>query len=1439
MTEVVYPMEMFKQFDISDFFDQMSEPLMMIDSEEIIFFNAHFKSSFELLNDDWREFIEYPNVIRELDNYFLGNDIKSSFTFFKSLHSKSSEYILFEWSFVPLPSSYNERFLILKGVRSKFYTESMLFDTDPKGLENASYNLHYLETILNNTHDLITILDVEGNYKFISPNVSKKLGFKVEDIVGKNFRHFIDAGIIELVKGNFESVFESDKEVNIDFWVHREGGKKIYIESFAKNLKNHPQIKGVLFSARDITDYIQTDFSLQKRLELENIINKISHHLINDNLKDLNKNFSEALAILGGSLKANCSKVFIRNQENQEFELLTEWQKSIGNINSNLDLTEQKDLIENLPTGLDFGKVKLVKSLADKSFLLIPMIYLLKLRGVLVIEINNDNIFSDESELQILRQLGDILFAAFQGGQMLQKIERNENLLATTELLAKTGSWRYSANRDSFHFSGGLARMFGLGNKPTYAKFSTLIYNIQKAYRKDFIKNLRQTIETKKPTSGEFLLISSGEVEVIISYEIDAREHFFNNNVEVFGFCTDITEKRAAEEYLLLQSQILAQVNDPIVVTDLDLKIIYVNKAAKKLCGHSKKNPVEGSISNFFEFLDQNKNLENFISEPGNSTVWKKELFIKISGREKEPFDLSVQTIHSDKNEKIGFSFVLRNLSEKYETEKLANRAKMIVENSPNILFRVDPNQNYQIVYISENINRFGYNSKELIDSKKSFLDLLYPEDARKIREKAKLTETKKGIRSFSGSYKLKKSDGQYIWVEDQTREVLDEAGRISLHEGILQDINDRKNLEVINEERDRQYRLLASNIPGTNIFLLDKERKYIVAEGTNFDHWGMTREDFEGKFLWEVFLTSYEEVNSLMDKVYYNREIIESEFSIKGRYYSRTFRPIIINDQVEFVLSIIRDITEEHQAKIDLIQSEEKYRTLVEESTEIIFSLTESFVVKYVSPNIFQYLGYKTEDVIGKSIFEFLNPDDMGEFQKILGETENFLEKNQFLEFRLLHKNGEYKVFNSNGKLILGKDGKSKFYTGIARDISKLKEAQRELLKAKENAEQASLIKSQFLSIMSHEIRTPMNAVIGLSHLLVEENPRPDQLENLKTLQFSAENLMTLINDILDFSKIESGKVELELVPFDLQNVISRILHSHSFQASEKLIKVESNIDPNLPHQVLGDPIRLGQIINNLISNAIKFTDQGYVKIELKEVEREDGYSLIEFIIEDTGIGIPSDKVDTIFEAFTQASTSTTRKYGGTGLGLAIVKRLVTLFGGEISVSSILGIGSKFKFSIKLKTGGSFDKESQDATEKVAKSLLNASVLVAEDNYVNQILIQKFLKKWNVGNLVIASDGEEALKEFEMGDFNLVLLDLQMPVLDGFMVAKAIRSHIDSDKRKVPILALTATSLHEVKKEMLETGFNDFIPKPFIPEVLYEKLIKHLNRKDHSGISV
>ncbi|TFV97525.1 PAS domain S-box protein [Algoriphagus kandeliae] len=1428
-------MSNFKQFDISDFLNEIKEPLFLMDEEEIIFWNDYSRDHFVDLPLEWEAWFSKPELIDQIQKFFEDGEVPNS-RYFKSLEYKDGTMRRFEWSFTNLPSTYNSRFLIVKANPIRYMgentEENFLIDKNIQAVEELSY----MQSILNNSHDLIAILDEKGNYKFISDSVGEKLGFPVEAIVGRNFNDFIQAGILQLVKGSFEEVLESDREVAVDFWINRQSGERIYLESFAKNLLHHPEINGVLFSSRDITDFIQMDRDLQKRYEIENLINQVSAHLINATLTQPEVEFQFLLEKFGQFLHAELGYIWILNRETDELELLNTW---TSRVDSQQKFVEIQKEIQARKNRLEKGMIKLVDCPEGKEdgrvLLLIPMISINKLRGVLSYEIDKKKLEHNEKQLQIFRQLGDILAGAYAGSLLTRRIQRNESLLATTERLSKSGSWRYSTQKDLFYISGGLAELFGLGVEPLTCEFTALIYKIDKDTRSEFVKKLKKSIAEKSQESGEFTIQHPTGGTAYIFYEIETRENFLNQGMEVTGFCTDVTHKRAAEEHLRLQSQILAQVSDPIVVTDLDMQVIYLNEAAIQLCCPETAATFRGNVDDLLNCQLENgeKGISRLMKKVRDGNVWKGELSVETKHTRNSPFEISIKSIFSENQKRIGFSIILRSLTDKKESEKLAARARMIAENSPAVLFQVDPNDNYRIEFISENISQFGYQSADLMGKRVSFLELVHPADRESIIGLRDSRKTDSGILSFSGEYRIKTASGDYVWVEDKTSDVKDFEGHITFHQGIFQDITERKNFEQFKEEKEKQYRMLASQIPGTNIFLLDKNRQYILAEGTNFEHWGLSREDFEGKYLKDISLTDREEVSEILDRVYQDQEVVESEFEFKDRKYHRVIRPILENGQVEYALSIIRDVTEEYLAKKQLEESEEKYRTLVEESTEIIFSLTDTYVFEYISPNVKQFLGYEVEEVLGRSFFDFLYPDDLDVFQNMLNESQDFLSENQYLEFRLPHKNGEIRVFNSNGKIIWDKDGKRRLYTGIARDISKLKQAQKELVKAKENAEEASRIKSQFLSVMSHEIRTPMNAVIGLSHFLMEDDPRPDQLENLKTLQFSAENLMALINDILDYNKIDSGKIELEHLPLDLRHLLHRIVHSHSFQSHEKGLKISCEIDESIPQWVLADSVRMGQVINNLVSNAIKFTEKGFVKIGLQEngIDSE-GRTRIQFRFEDTGIGIPKDKAERIFDAFTQASSDTTRKYGGTGLGLAIVKRLVELFGGEIHYYPNPSGGSIFEFEVPFEVYQKQLEVAQETTHVASRSLEGYAVLVAEDNAVNQVLIKKFLQKWNVGYLELAEDGRSALDKFEQDMFDILLLDLQMPNLDGFEVAKKIRSHSNAKKANIPILALTASSLEEVKNEMLEAGIDDYIPKPFSPEVLYEKLSKYLRSR-------
>ncbi len=393
------------------------------------------------------------------------------------------------------------------------------------------------------------------------------------------------------------------------------------------------------------------------------------------------------------------------------------------------------------------------------------------------------------------------------------------------------------------------------------------------------------------------------------------------------------------------------------------------------------------------------------------------------------------------------------------------------------------------------------------------------------------------------------------------------------------------------------------------------------------------------------------------------------------------------------------------------------------------------------------------------------------------------------------------------------------------------LKETNQKFKVAKEMAEAAAKAKEEFLSTMSHEIRTPMNAVIGMTNILIDEEPRQDQIENLQTLQFSANNLLCLINDILDFSKIEAGKIEIEKTPFNLKSLVKNLMETLKVTSKRKDIELllDFQID-ELNKQVIGDPTRISQIVINLLSNAIKFTEHGYVKLICKVQKIEDGVVDIYFGVEDTGIGIPADRVDAIFESFTQASSSTTRKFGGTGLGLAITKRLVELQGGKVEVLSEVGKGSIFQFCLSFDLGeilGNVD-EVIEVIPISRTGLAGKKILLAEDNKINQLVATKILKKWNI-EVTVANDGVEAVKYMETEDFDLILMDINMPNMDGYSATRKIREMVDPIKANIPIVALTASILSAVDSKVFVVGMNAHVGKPFRPDELFSVICNHV----------
>ncbi|WP_254412925.1 ATP-binding protein [Dyadobacter diqingensis] len=376
---------------------------------------------------------------------------------------------------------------------------------------------------------------------------------------------------------------------------------------------------------------------------------------------------------------------------------------------------------------------------------------------------------------------------------------------------------------------------------------------------------------------------------------------------------------------------------------------------------------------------------------------------------------------------------------------------------------------------------------------------------------------------------------------------------------------------------------------------------------------------------------------------------------------------------------------------------------------------------------------------------------------------------------------------------------------------------------------EEATRAKTDFLSMMSHEIRTPLNGIVGIVHLLLKEELRSDfQKEMIQTLLFSSNHLMTVVNDIMDFNKINSNHVKLDSSPFDPVLLFRNLEKTFIPKAREKRLELIFDIENSLPPQLLGDQGRLNQVITNLIHNAIKFTDKGSVTLKVSELTRNEQEIGLYFKISDTGIGIPADKQDSIFELFTQAHTSGDRQYGGSGLGLAITKEILRLFESEINLHSTADKGSEFSFEINFSYSSQPLNNGKQIVEAKQASYPDAKVLVVDDNYTNLLLATTLLKRKNI-SFETAENGQEALDKFKASeDYDLVLMDLRMPVMDGFESTILMRA----EGYTVPIVALTASTFEDEKERALSNGFTGYLVKPFLPVDFYEMVYFHLDKK-------
>jgi PAS domain S-box-containing protein len=564
----------------------------------------------------------------------------------------------------------------------------------------------------------------------------------------------------------------------------------------------------------------------------------------------------------------------------------------------------------------------------------------------------------------------------------------------------------------------------------------------------------------------------------------------------------------------------------------------------------------------------------------------------------------------------------------------------------------------------------------------------------------------------------------------------------------------------------------------------------------------------------------------------------IES-FEIEQRFYNENNETVYVNCKAYMIrhttlksmrmIGIIKDITPLKSTKDEL----HKKDLLLDQTQEIAKMGSWEWDVQsdkvLWSAQLYRLLGFEPNSFqpVADSLLRFVHPKDL---QKVFADVQTCIQSNQLIpiECRVIthdkrevfvrcEAKAEFADFNQFAKVI-----------AVVRDITDQKNNENALVIAKENAENSAKIKENFISTMSHELRTPMNAVLGMTNLLLQESPQQHQQKYLEVLQSAAKNLLLLINDILDISKIEAGKVSFEHIDFNIEELVQNITNIYQYTAQEKGLKLDLLYDKAIYPLLIGDPTKLTQILTNLISNAIKFTNQGVVSIQLQLLNTQQDSVTIQFLVKDTGIGIAKSKLHTIFDSFTQATTDTSRKYGGTGLGLTISKNYIELQGGKLEVQSEEGQGSTFFFTLTLPKSKLTAWESQKPIETAQQFVMqHIKILIAEDNETNQFVVSRFLDSWKI-QYDFANDGREVIHKIQSQEYDMVLMDIQMPEVDGYQAAKIIRQMEGEYYQNIPIIALTASVLSSVGAKVKAAGMNDFVMKPFEPTELLAKITQY-----------
>ena len=1275
-------------------------------------------------------------------------------------------------------------------------------------------NKRVTDAILNESPNSIYIKDSQGKFILVNRAVANHYETTPEELINRNNAE-VHSNSIES-SGYLEvdaEVVQTRKMKRVENTFTKKDGTIIWFDTIKVPIVGEDGAVNVLGISTDITDRKKSEDKLRESerqlIEAQQLTKSGSWYL---QLKDYSMNWSAGMYTICGKVKGDDhlnfeSLLSITHHEDQE--IVREHLKSVIEKRSE-DLCEFRLVVNNL--------IKHVKCFN---------------RGILD---------TDGKVIAIFGSLIDV------SDQILaqEEIVMNEMRLNEAQELSKTGSFEYNMETQQIFWSHGMYLIYELDQKvkPSWDLFNQHLYPEDKAKIDEISKSL---VIGSDPWSYTFRLISaSGKLKHIEVFNKFSKSKL-TGAVTIVGSYIDISERMEIEEKLRLNDARLNEAQELAKLGNFEIDLItnrvYYSKSAYQIYEWNEMDAIPDALR--FEEMVYPADREYF------SNLWKllperKKTFdvyfriITKSGKLKHIHTIN-KPERSSKGELIRVIGIISDVTEKKLADSLIlkNEQRLVEAQQLSKTGSFELNWDTGVLTWSLGMYAIWELDSNIEPSVNLFYSSVHPDDLFSLQQHEKLIQP--NMDPWFHKYRIITPSGKVKHVDTFLKIAKSITDDSMLIVGSCIDVTAAKESEEklkLNEARLLEAQELSKS--GSWEVTLIPELQIEWSPGT-YAIWDMDQGvdiPTQENFFTHVHKDDQEKVRAVFKSLIETGEPVEVQFRVntwanKSKvFYSKGKAVKDESGKVVKIFGTNTDVTERHNAeeKIKFSENSLLQAQRIAKLGSFYFDIDEkTFDWAEGVYYIWERDPSSTEPDF-EEIVSTVHPDDKANFKEIFDMTSTSGHK-QMLEFRIHVGQEKVKFIEARLRVSDYDKGKAKKIFGTVVDITERKSVEQELIKARKAAEESSKAKELFLANISHELRTPLNGILGMSRLLRKSSLSSVQRNYTDVLHQTAENLLVIISEILDFTRIEEGKLTLEEVNFDPSRVSDTAINLQMFRAEEKDIVLRHKHLGNTPiPNVMGDPYRLSQVLLNLLNNAIKFTNYGEVLLTHQVIEEDSEYVEIQFTVQDTGIGIPLPHQAKIFESFTQID-SVGNKQSGVGLGLAISRNLIEKQGGKIWVESKENVGSAFHFIIKYKKAKlNVEPDRMSAIELQDLGTLN--ILLAEDNKVNVFITESMLTDWGF-HVDVAGNGEEVLQLMETNNYDLVLMDIQMPIMDGLETTKKIREMRDPAKSRVPVIALTANTGRQAHKQLMSLGMNDWVVKPFKEETLYRKVAMHIIGKD------